>query len=102
MPFEHLPLTAVSPPMKKLLIVLFAALAVNLSAAAAGPTWLTDLPKAQAQAKAQEEAQRKKAKSEAEAAASAETKKREILVRYPRAGNDAVPTPGAGVLSTKP
>ena len=57
---------------------------------------------AQAQAKAQEEAQRKKAKSEAEAAASAETKKREILVRYPRAGNDAVPTPGAGVLSTKP
>jgi len=53
MPFEHLPLTAVSPPMKKLLIVLFAALAVNLSAAAAGPTWLTDLPKAQAQAKAE-------------------------------------------------
>lgn len=38
--------------MKKLLIVLFAALAVNLSAAS-GPTWLTDLPKAQAQAKAE-------------------------------------------------
>lgn len=39
--------------MKKLLSILAAAFALSLSALAADPTWLTDLPKAKAQAKAE-------------------------------------------------
>ncbi|MFZ9297829.1 MAG: hypothetical protein ACO24Y_05815 [Hylemonella sp.] len=66
---------------------------------------------AKLQAQAQAEAQQRRARAEAEAqaqqkkaeeAAAADTRKREVLVRYPRVGNEAVPTPGSGVLSTKP
>ncbi len=48
------------------------------------------------------QAQANQAKAASEAAAAAAVRKRELMVQYPRAGSDASPTPGAGVLSTKP
>jgi DNA repair exonuclease SbcCD ATPase subunit len=47
-------------------------------------------------------AQANQAKSAAEAAAAAAARKRDLMIQYPRAGSEASPTPGAGVLSTKP
>lgn len=48
------------------------------------------------------QAQANQAKAASEAAAAAAVRKRELMVQYPRAGSEASPTPGAGVLSTKP
>jgi len=53
-------------------------------------------------ADANAQAQANQAKSAAEIAAAAAARKRELMIQYPRAGNEASPTPGAGVLSTKP
>lgn len=53
-------------------------------------------------AEANAQAQASQAKAAAEAASAAALRKRELMVQYPRTGSDASPTPGAGVLSTKP
>lgn len=53
-------------------------------------------------AEANSQIQATQAKTAAETAAAAAARKRELMVQYPRVGSDASPTPGAGVLSTKP